>query len=196
MNKPEVTSDKYSKSIKISLVLCWIGLIVCCLIKLFGGNFFSINVENSRFIDICNYIDNSIVLVVGIQLLNYILISYLYMCGTFRKTRLSSKECIILLITFITLSIIKRFLPVIGSILEIVAFVALPIIIAKCKWYLSLLYYALYNVFCLISVFTKDIGNLRLPDNTLVGLIFMIDVYFMLILFMLYNKKKEMKNNG
>lgn len=196
MNKPEVTSDKYSKSIKISLVLCWIGLIVCCLIKLFGGNFFSIDVKSSRFIEVCNYIDSNAILLILVQALNYLAYGYIFYCAILRKLRLNTKEAIIFLSTSILLLIIKRFAPVVGTILEMLVLILVPIILQNCKWYISLFYQLLYNIFGFTSAFTKSIGNLRLPDNSLIGIIFMIDMYFMVTLFMLYNYKKEEVKNG
>ena len=36
------TKDKYNRVIKRSIILCWIALAICFIVKIFGGNFFEI----------------------------------------------------------------------------------------------------------------------------------------------------------
>lgn len=33
------TKDKYNRVIKRSIILCWIALAICFIVKIFGGNF-------------------------------------------------------------------------------------------------------------------------------------------------------------
>ena len=42
------TRDKYNRVIKRSIILCWIALAICFIVKIFGGNFFEIVVHNDR----------------------------------------------------------------------------------------------------------------------------------------------------
>lgn len=42
------TKDKYNRVIKRSIILCWIALAICFIVKIFGGNFFEIVVHNDR----------------------------------------------------------------------------------------------------------------------------------------------------
>ena len=42
------TKDKYNRVIKRSIILCWIALAICFIVKILGGNFFEIVVHNDR----------------------------------------------------------------------------------------------------------------------------------------------------
>ena len=58
--KKRITKDNYQEVVlKRSIIACWIILIICFAIKLFGGNYFGIVCTNDKFLSICNYIDNS-----------------------------------------------------------------------------------------------------------------------------------------
>ena len=45
------TKDKYNRVIKRSIILCWIALAICFIVKIFGGNFFEIVVHRGLFFD-------------------------------------------------------------------------------------------------------------------------------------------------
>ena len=49
------TKDKYNRVIKRSIILCWIALAICFIVKIFGGNFFEIVVHNDRFTAVCEF---------------------------------------------------------------------------------------------------------------------------------------------
>lgn len=58
--KETITKDNYKeKTLKRAIVICWVLIAICFVVKICGGNFFNINVENENFIKFCNYLDNS-----------------------------------------------------------------------------------------------------------------------------------------
>ena len=185
------TTTNSNKVIKRSIILCWVALALCFLVKICGGNFFAIAVENERFIAVCEYIDKHLVLLRLLQLINYLLVAYLYFCAVLNQVKIKPKQLIVLLPITLALYVFKIYFMYIGSVLEIIFLLLVPICYKKCKWYISLLYQLLYNILGFVSSFVKSIGNIYLPAYSLLGIIFSIDIYFMLILFMLYNHKKE-----
>ena len=76
--KVAITRENYRQIIlKRAIIACWVILIVCFIIKLFGGNFFNIISNNERFIQLCKFIDNTwLYYVVGY--INYIFAGYIY----------------------------------------------------------------------------------------------------------------------
>ena len=180
-----------NKVLKRAIVLCWIALAFCFIIKICGGNFFAIAVENKRFIAVCRFVDANTWLLKILLYLNYLVVCSFYFKATFRQTKFTGKQAVILVPIFTILYFVKMLNMYVGAILEILFMFLLPIIFKKCKWYLSLLYLLVYNILGYVSVFIKEISNFIVPDYSLVGLIFSLDIYFMLILFMLYNKKES-----
>ena len=73
-----MNDDKDYKEIilKRAIILCWILLIICFIIKLCGGNYFNIMCNNENFIRFCNFIENSIIKYI-IYLFSFIFSSYL-----------------------------------------------------------------------------------------------------------------------
>jgi hypothetical protein len=76
----------------------------------------------------------------------------------------------------------------ISTIAEIIGAIIIPIIINKSIWEVLLIQLMLI-IFQVVSMFTKSIGIVSFPDTTVVGYIFMIDYYIMLLLAYLYFKQ-------
>ena len=60
--KDKIVKERYTTSfrLKVLIIVCWIAYITCLIIKVCGGNRFEIATTNQRFIDVCNYIDNTL----------------------------------------------------------------------------------------------------------------------------------------
>lgn len=179
-----------NKVLKRAIVLCWIALAFCFIIKICGGNFFAIAVENERFIAVCKYVDKHQWMLLAVLLANYLIVGYIYFCAVLNQLKLTGKQFLVLIPITIILFFIKLRYMIVGCILETIFLLLVPILYKRCKWYFSLLYQILYNILGFASSFIKDIGNWHLPNYSLIGIIFSVDIYFMLILFMLYNKKE------
>ena len=184
------TTTNSNKVIKRSIILCWVALALCFLVKICGGNFFAIAVENERFIAVCEYIDSRNILLYGLAMINYLIMCYFYFNACFRQTKFTKSQVIVLIPIFVLLFFVKISFVYIGAIIEIIVMIILPALISKRKWYCSILYVVIYYIFGYVSLFVKNISSTHLPNYSLIGLIFSLDVYFMLILFMLYNRKE------
>ena len=86
-----------NKVLKRAIVLCWIALAFCFIIKICGGNFFAIAVENERFIAVCKYVDKHQWLLLAVLLANYLIVGYIYFCAVLNQLKLTGKQFLVLI---------------------------------------------------------------------------------------------------
>lgn len=190
------TKDKYNRVIKRSIILCWIALAICFIVKIFGGNFFEIVVHNDRFTAVCELCQKSFILTNIVYYISSCICTFLYTNAVCATRCLSKKWNIILYTCMTAIFVIKIFLPITGFVLDLaVMWVAIPLLICRNIWRV-LIGVALTLIFQVLSLITKNIGLGILGDNFLVSIIVMIDTYFMLALYYLYSLKLEVKKNG
>jgi len=186
------------KTLLIAIILCWIFLFVCFAIKMFGGNWFEIIIKDEKLIYIGNYIDNNnwAKIIIGI-ISTYISIIFYYLaiCSK-KKFELLTNSLIGLWVIIAT--IIKIFTnETVSLILDGIQFLIIPYFLIgykpRKKHLIIILAFILNLLFQIISLITKNIGIKFITNNILIALIFMIDLYIMLILFWLYSLyyKKE-----
>lgn len=182
-----VTEDNYKQVVlKRMITLCWVLLGICFVVKIFGGNFFAFVGDS----EVVRYIESNYVLLTIVQFVFYFAQSYLYLTSVIKGKTVLKIVVTVLLFTLKALLIIDEVFITISMIAETLILIFLPIIF-KCKWYNSIIMYLLLMLFQLISLFTKNIGIISFPDTTLVGYVYMIDYYIMLLLTMLYSRKGD-----
>lgn len=177
--KEVVTKDNYKQIVlKRMKTLCWALLIVCFVIKLFGGNFFAFVGES----EVAEYVEKHFWLLTLVQFPFYFFSTYItYMIILKDKHKLLSAILTIVLFVFKVLSW-SGILPMyISTIIEVVGAIIVPIILNRSIWEV-LIVQALLIVFQAISLFTKSIGLVSFPDTTVVGYVYMIDYYILLLL--------------
>lgn len=187
------------KAIKRAIILCWIMLVICCIIKLFGGNWFEIICNNEHFIRICNYIDNHLALKYCIAFPIYLGSTYIILVACSLLEKPNYKQLIVI-IGFIVFVWATQFISMLTKmIIEIIMFIALPFIIRlisvgknnwkialKKTWYLGIIGYLLALIFQVLSLVTRNIGIKIVDENILISFILMIDYYIMLVIYYLY----------
>lgn len=188
------------KAIKRAIIICWIMLIVCFIIKLVGGNWFEIICDNKHFINVCSYIDNHLVLKYIIAVITYLPSLFFVIISCSLLPNPNKKQAFIILIVLIIVWSTNFISVLIKSILEAIMIITLPIILNSVKWFvdepksfkktwfLGIIGYAFIVVFQLLSLITRNIGIKVVDDNTLITLILMIDYYIMVALYYLYIK--------
>lgn len=172
---------------KVLIISCWSLLGICFLIKVLGGNWFELSTDNQKLINLCNWIDSNIskYFVMGTF---YCLSMYLIYLSIMK---LKIKRHLFMIVSFISIFIIKIFFPIIATILEFFALLGLPIILSKGKfWKRAVLGIVLMIGFQFISLVIRNIG-VYLPDNTptLISLLLQIDYYIMIVLYYLYSNQ-------
>lgn len=175
---------------KVLIESCWILLIFCFALKLLFGNLFAISVESQNFIAFCEWLDNHWLKYI-IATIVYVPSSYLvYCCLTKQKL---GKD-LWLLLALIPSCLLKWKYELIGIIIEFLYMILIPLIKYKFKnWKWVIFGIALIFIFQLISLFVKNLGYYLESTSMLLGLVYQIDYYIMIVLYYLYiMKRKEM----
>lgn len=171
--------------LKRMIILCWVLLFVCFIIKLCGANLFEIVCTNERFIEVCNFIDNTFLYYV-LSFVFYYVNNFIYLLSATYKKMFKFKTILITTIILVLLYTIKIFYPKISFILEIIVMIGLPIALIR-NIKVSLLSFILLNIFQLLSLFIKNIGIDILDTTFLISTILMLDYLIMNVIFYLYS---------
>lgn len=190
-----------AKQLRTVLIIMWSILGVYLIIKLLGGNWFEIVCKNERFISVCEFLDKNFVPRYLVSLTtSLILYGFLYL-AILRQWKFTKIQFIIFIIYIPIQCLIKNIFMTSTVVSLIVSFVTgfiIPIILYKINgnkitWKFLLLNVLLSNVFDLgfqvISALVKNLGVKTIDDNTLISLIFIIDVFIMETLYYLYCNK-------
>ena len=207
MIKVKTTDDTYkSVVLRRAIIICWLLLFVCFALKIFGGNYFEIVVNSPNFVAFCEYLDSNIVLYGLIGLISAFVSYSLYYLAIFKQIWFSKKQFIVFIITVVVFCIARIILMECNCnnfafIFDIIQYFIVPFALnydINKKNILRVIIAFSYNfAFQLIAVITKNIGIKLTTDNPLVAIIYMIDLYIMLVLYYLYsNNKKGNEKNG
>ena len=188
--------DKNCKKnlLKRIITLCWISLIGCLVIKLFGGDYFKLMCDNESFKNLCNWIDGNFVK----EIIRFIFANmcfYIYTCSIIKR-KMSKKELIIFELSMIIITIAKYITPQIGFIADSITMIIIPLKFSKWNWKSTILGFLLINAFQLISLFIRNLGITILEAPILVELLLQVDYYIMLILYYLYSVKLKGENKN
>ena len=214
MKNKKHSGEKLNKKeyLKRVIIVSWIGLAVCFLIKLFGGNLFEIASSNENFIAICNYADQHIWLNYILSCLYCFASLYFFTLAILQRTKYKWWELIIVIVTVLGGTAIKVFWnEIAGLIFDIWQLLIMPIIFLGKdfkKYFNIFIAIILLFSFQVISMYIKNMEFGILDGNSFVGMIYSLDVLIMIVLFFAYqnisvkdnnikeNKEKENENNG
>ena len=193
-NRDKDRLQMYISVTKIAIVHCWLSLFAFWALKIFGGNFFEIMVENENFIRFCQYAENSWIR----HIINFVTISIvnIFMYGAVRQKFFFKKYELIAFIV-ITISIWAiRFVP---NFLLIHAWFAYSIVIiygiinnkgkAKLNGFIASVFDLAFTV---LSMSVRNIP-LVICQNFIIGNILLIDMYIMYSLYYLYSNLLKIK---
>lgn len=181
------------KYIKRVIIVCWVALALCFIIKLFGGNFFQIICDNQTFIAICEFCDNNWWASYIIGCLNTFVCEYLFILAICRKSKFELWELLVVIATVIIGTIVKQLNAVVGIVFDCWQLVGLPLVFIrheiKTKWWIVLVANALLFSFQAVSMFTKNLGFgiITSTNGLVIGLIYSLDIIIMLILYFMYS---------
>ena len=187
------------RAIKKAIILCWIMLVACFAIKLFGGNWFEVVCTNEHFILVCDFIQNNKIAFFVSSFIIYTVPMSFTMLSVSMMPIPKKRElfiCIfnVLLVWFSVLVSLN-----LKTILEIANFIITPIILnyskekekgilyfIKNKWYYGIVGLIIIFFFQFVSLITRNIGIKVTSDNVLITFILLIDYYILLFLYYLY----------
>lgn len=197
------------KPIKRAIALCWIMLVSCFVIKLFGGNLFEIVCTNEHFSKLCGFVDDNFWLSEFVGFVLYVPSTIIILLSVSLIPNPRTETLIEAFILVFVVWTTHYFGNEIKTIVEIFAFIVSPLLLnitqndvdkshfIKKRWFLGLLGYCVVMMFQIISVITKNIGVKFTDDSLFITFFLMIDYYIMVLLYYLYVKlKKGDKGNG
>lgn len=201
--KTKITEDNYKEVVfKRAIIICWVLLAICFVIKLFGGNYFAIACSNEKFIKVCEYIDSSALFYV----IQFIVSIFSMMIVMSSIDPMASKAIIAIKSALCLVLWSIKHLQSIGVLhinlylIDIIDFVFIYFVSMllfkkgtnkRTRYLKPLLFVVLIFIFTLISSVVKNIGlSGILPNYSLIGLIYMIDYYIMTVMLYLYEKRR------
>ena len=184
---------KFNK-LNVVIITCWILLVIALILKLFGLNWFEPVVNSKNFLDICDFIENNLILKYIITCLIALILNSLSVLAILGQRFYTKIQAIVFIPFIIIMSIISWYSSVVGTILGVILYL-LPIIWLKKKWYRAIIGIGLIYGFQLISILAKNVGSYSLTyslreEKYFIGLILQIDSIIMTILYYLYASSK------
>lgn len=185
-----------NKKYKALITSCWVMLFACWLFTIITSKYISIWCENEKFIEVCSFIDNNIVLDLITRFLMYYF-NWLFIIYAVLRKPIKHKLWLwsLIIFGFWLLKTIFIEIPIINY-LDFA--MVIPLIIAQPKkWYRAIIGIALFFVFSLlcslikIGVFDNDIFSMF---PTALTIIYSIDIYIICILYYGYEMKGEISN--
>lgn len=185
-----------NKKYKALITSCWVMLFACWLFTIITSKYISIWCENEKFIEVCSFIDNNIVLDLITRFLMYYF-NWLFIIYAVLRKPIKHKLWLwsLIIFGFWLLKTIFIEIPIINY-LDFAMII--PLIIAQPKkWYRAIIGIALFFVFSLlcslikIGVFDNDIFSMF---PTALTIIYSIDIYIICILYYGHEMKGEISN--
>ena len=181
---------------KITIWICWISLFAFWAIKLFGGNFFEIVVQNENFVAFSNILQNTW----AKHFASFITIAvakYFTFGAICQKFTFKGKQLLFVIFGIVSIWAVANFMPL-GEIkfpswYGYLIFILAGIIYQKgWKKTFGVLAILLEFMFSTISLLVRNIPLYIIP-NYLMLLILAIDMYIMVVLYYLYANLIKMK---
>ena len=197
MNK--VIVDK-ARLLRRVIVISWITLALCFLVKIFGGNFFEIMCNNPKYKALCEYADTHLWLDFILAFCSSMLTESLFLLAILQKYKFTLKEFIITAVSVALVYFLKVYNQYIGLVGDVWLTILLPMVFVKkdFKRYLAIFFANLFNwAFQFLSLLVKNLSIGFVDESVFIILIYMIDLYLMCFIYYLYrNYKKEQKDMG
>lgn len=181
------------------ILISWIALIICLIVKLFGGNWFELWLENDNFIKFCEIIEQNEIIKKILYCLIAIFTTYPALCVFINKKYLNLKETLLFVSLIILKSIIGWYINGITFLFDLLTLIIIPLILTKFKfWKRILIGNLLVFAFQILTVVIRNLNpNIAIENSIVEILLYQIDYYLMITLFYLYNcqilnlKRKE-----
>lgn len=182
---------------KTTIIMCWIALLAFWGIKLFGGNFFEIAVQNENFVKFSEKVETTwikyLVSFVTIALSNYMTLG-----AVCQKLYFRGKQSIVVWLSIISMWVVANFIEIdflkmwYGYILTFL----IPLFYqVRYRKLLGLLAVVFDLGFSIISMFVRNIPFV-VSSNYMISMIMSIDIYLMICLYYLYSNLINMKRRN
>lgn len=196
-------TEKLNKTKYLSrlIVVCWIALAICFIIKIFFGNLFDIMCQNENFMAICDYADTHLWLNYLMSALYCFISLYFFTLAILQEIKYERWQLIVVILTVVIGTALKMQMSFISVIFDVWQFFGMPMLFLGKRFRLYwriLLANVLLIVFQLASMYIKNAYTSDFYDSMMIGCIYSLDVLIMVILYYAYCnvKRKEKEENG
>lgn len=183
----------WKKLIFRTWVMLWVTLLILVVAKVGFNVWYPITVENEKFLAFCDFIERHMWLDITIKLIFYICSMNLwYLIATFQKKYRKKLELILVNISLVFLFGLKFHNSILGSILEMLILIVVPIILnliylkSKRKWVriaFPIITYVSLNLWQIIMRFIRNIVHINYEELPLfMTYCLQIDYYIFLII--------------
>lgn len=178
----------YTPVFRRMICLCWFCLGICFSIKLLGGDWFSVYVENEKFIAFCNWFDGQPAAQYVVGCLSSGLSMGLFWLAILRRRWFEKRWNTVLAAVTVLVGVgVKLLFPVVGIVVDVWQLFIFPLILDKGKVKDVFVAFFLLVAFMVVSNITKNVPLSKLiVENTVVAFVCLIDLYIMLTLYYLY----------
>ena len=174
---------------KVLIITCWILLLLCCIAKLFGANWFIASTNNQNFLDFCKYIEETFWFYIFTAIFNIVTCGIYYM-AVLKQNKPDLRWLIPLIIYAILKSIFYK-QKILFFILDFVMTLGLPLLLDHKRWLWIIIGVALTFAFQYISMFLKLDNYNIFSENAFVSMVLSIDYIIMLLLYWLYSIRNK-----
>ena len=180
--------------------ICWVVLAVCLIIKLFGGNYFSIICDNARVVAFVAWIDSHFLGKFALGVVSSSISYTFYYLAIMKRRFFTALQAVFVYASvagFVALRLAFQTAPVICVAFDVVQFFSIPILLCRKefkRWVIPRVVVGilLMVLFQVVSMLVKNVSlDKHISNNTLTGTIFMIDVFIMLCLYYLYSNNLD-----
>lgn len=187
----------YSNPYGMLITMSWLLLIVCLIIKLFGGNWFELGSENSKFIQFCLYVDNHMWLKKILGILIALITTIPLYCIMLKEQKPKLWKILMLSILLISKCIIGWFNATIGFIIDIAILLGLLTFLNK-NFKRNIICFLFINFLQIITLLLRNVsfgfGNFNYNNLFIIQFLYQLDYYIMIVLWYLYTFKKKKEN--
>ena len=182
------------------IVVCWIALALCLIIKIFFGNLFDIMCQNENFMAVCNYADTHLWLNYLMSAVYCFISLYFFTLAILQQIKYTKWQLVTVILTVLIGTALKMQMSFISVIFDIWQVIIMPIIFLIPKYkqiWRVILANILLIVFQLASMYIKNCYTEMMYNSMLFGAIYSLDVLIMVILYYAYtNTLRKEKENG
>ena len=179
----------YKTTYGMLITMSWALLLICLIIKLFGGNWFELWWENDNFINFCNYVETKTWLKMSIACLVYLISGY-FIISVFINRKMNLKLMAIFYPIMIIKSVVGWYNTTIAFILDLIILLGLTTYFNK-NIKRNLICYALLFLLQLVSILIRNVSIDFNLNSTIPSLLYQIDYYIMIVLWFLYNFRRK-----
>ena len=182
------------------IIISWVTLFLCFIVKIFGGDFFEIVAENENYKALCEYAETHLWLDFVLAMSSSLLCEFLYILAIAQRYKPKVWESVAVFVSCTFSWVADIYAPQLSIATNILMLFVLPVLSLgknyKKYWHI-LVAFCLTFGFQAISLAVKGLALKPVDDSIFITLIYMIDVYIMCTLYYLYrNFAKEIKGMG